>query len=48
MGRPTGESMRIGYGAAKGRLMALFGKVSVGLVMLVITLWVGLPIHIFR
>ena len=48
MGRPTSQSMRIGFGAAKGRLMGLFGKGTVGIVMLLITLWVGLPIHIFR
>jgi uncharacterized protein len=45
MGRPTSQSVRIGYGAAKGRLLGMFGKVSVGIVMVVITLCAGLPIH---
>jgi uncharacterized protein YqgC (DUF456 family) len=45
LGRPIMQSVNIGYGAAKGRLIGIANKVAVGVVMLLITMWVALPIH---
>ncbi|HSV14951.1 MAG TPA: DUF456 domain-containing protein [Tepidisphaeraceae bacterium] len=45
LGRPIMQSVNIGYGAAKGRLLGIANKVAVGVVMFLITLWVALPIH---
>jgi uncharacterized protein YqgC (DUF456 family) len=44
MGTPVTHSARIGYGAAKGRLLGIFNKILIGLLMFLITLWVALPI----
>jgi hypothetical protein len=45
LGRPVLHSMRIGYGAAKGRLFGIAGKVTIGILMFLITLWTALPLH---
>jgi uncharacterized protein YqgC (DUF456 family) len=45
LGRPIMQSVNIGYGAAKGRLLGIANKVAVGVLMFLITLWVALPIH---
>ncbi|MGD1278735.1 MAG: DUF456 family protein [Tepidisphaeraceae bacterium] len=43
-GREAGHSLRIGFGAAKGRLLGIFSKLSFGLVMLMVILWTALPV----
>jgi uncharacterized protein YqgC (DUF456 family) len=43
-GREITHSLKIGFGAAKGRLFGTFIKLGFGCVMLVITMGVGLPI----
>lgn len=43
LGQPVLQSMRIGYGAAKGRFFGIAGKVTIGLVIFLITLWTALP-----
>src|SRR5205814_1067853 len=45
LGRPIMQSVNIGYGAAKGRLVGIAGKVAIGVLMFLITLWTALPIH---
>jgi uncharacterized protein YqgC (DUF456 family) len=44
MGQPVAQSVRIGYGAAKGRFLGIVNKVAIGLLMFLITFWVALPI----
>ena len=43
LGGPVGKSLRIGFGAAVGRLMGIVGKFTVALVMTVLSLAMGLP-----
>jgi uncharacterized protein YqgC (DUF456 family) len=43
-GREITHSLKIGFGAAKGRLFGTFIKLGFGCVMLMITMAVGLPI----
>ena len=43
-GREIGHSLKVGFGAAKGRLFGTFIKLGFGCVMLVITMGVGLPL----
>jgi len=38
------HSLRVGYGAAQGRLMGILGKLAIGCVMLLVTIVVALPI----
>jgi uncharacterized protein YqgC (DUF456 family) len=45
MGTPMEQSFRIGFGAAKGRLTGIVGKVAIGSVMFVLTFFSGFPIH---
>ncbi len=44
LGRPVVQSLRIGYGAAKGRLFGIAGKVTIGIIMFTITIWAALPL----
>jgi uncharacterized protein YqgC (DUF456 family) len=44
-GKTLGRSAMIGLSATTGRVMGTIAKGSLGGVMLVIALWVGLPIH---
>lgn len=44
MGRHVGRSAWIGFGAARGRLVGTFVKLGFGVVMLILTLVMGLPI----
>jgi uncharacterized protein YqgC (DUF456 family) len=46
MGQGAGASIRIGYGTAKGRFIGIVCKMTLGVVMLLIVIWKGLPIHI--
>jgi uncharacterized protein YqgC (DUF456 family) len=44
-GQQLTQSAKIGFGAAKGKLTGIAGKVLIGLAMLLITFIAGLPIH---
>ena len=44
LGQSLSQSVRIGVGAAKGRLTGIVGKLIVGLLMIGISLWAALPI----
>ncbi|MGA2583119.1 MAG: DUF456 domain-containing protein [Tepidisphaeraceae bacterium] len=43
-GESTTHSLRVGLGATKGRLMGLFAKITIGVVMLLIIIFTALPI----
>ena len=43
LGQEVLKSLRIGYGAAKGRLMGIAGKVTIGITMFAISLYVAWP-----
>lgn len=45
MGQPLGQSAMIGLGAAKGKLTGIAGKILIGLLMTLVTLIAGCPIH---
>lgn len=47
LGRPVKQSIQIGYGAAKGRLYGIVGKVAIGVMMFIIMLWTALPVHLW-
>ncbi len=42
--RDLDHSLRVGYGAAQGRLLGILGKLAIGGVMLLVTMIVALPI----
>ncbi len=46
MGASAGDSVRIGYGTAKGRFIGIVCKMTLGVLMLLIVMWKALPIHI--
>lgn len=46
LGKPVGQSLRIGFGAAKGRLLGIVGKFVVGLVMFLLTIVMAFPVHL--
>ena len=48
LGQPLSQSALIGYGAAKGRFGGIVGKIAVGFIMLLITLCVAPPFHLFK
>ncbi len=48
LGTPLDQSLRIGIGAAKGRLTGIAGKVSLGVVMFLVTMVSAFPHHFFR
>lgn len=43
LGQNLMASIKIGFGAAKGRLFGIVGKVAVALFMLLLTLWTAFP-----
>jgi uncharacterized protein YqgC (DUF456 family) len=43
-GEPAEHSLRVGLGAAKGRFLGVIGKLSIGLLMLMIIAWKALPV----
>lgn len=43
-GEPVDRSLRIGVGAAKGRLIGTVAKLGIGLVMVLVIAWTALPI----
>ena len=45
LGQELGPSLRIGLGAAKGKLFGIVGKLVLGMVMFAITLWAAFPGH---
>jgi uncharacterized protein len=45
MGQSAGQSVRIGYGAAKGRFIGIVCKLSLGVIMFLIMLIAAFPIH---
>ncbi len=45
LGQPITRSVRIGYGAAKGRFLGILGKVAIGVLMFLITLWTAMPLR---
>jgi uncharacterized protein YqgC (DUF456 family) len=45
LGRPVWQSVRIGLGAAKGRFFGIVGKVTIAIVMLLVSGVAALPIH---
>jgi len=45
LGQPLSQSMKIGFGAAKGRLTGIVGKVGIGLVMILLTFIAAIPIQ---
>jgi uncharacterized protein len=45
LGQPLTRSVRIGFGAAKGRLTGIIGKIAIGVVMFLLSVVVGFPIH---
>jgi uncharacterized protein YqgC (DUF456 family) len=45
LGKPLNSSLRIGMGAARGRLFGIVGKLVVGVGMFVLTLFAALPHH---
>jgi uncharacterized protein YqgC (DUF456 family) len=46
LGQPVTQSAKIGIGAARGKFTGIVGKVGVGLVMVAITFFMGLPLHV--
>ncbi len=44
-GREISGSLKVGVGAAKGRLMGTMSKLMFGLAMLLVAVWTALPIH---
>jgi uncharacterized protein YqgC (DUF456 family) len=44
LGRPVWQSVRIGFGAAKGRFMGIVGKVTIGFTMFVLSVYFALPL----
>ncbi|CAN5617663.1 hypothetical protein BH10PLA1_BH10PLA1_17640 [soil metagenome] len=42
--RDVSHSVRVGYGAAKGRFLGMAGKLTIGVVILVVTIVVALPV----
>ncbi len=42
--REVGHSLRVGYGAAKGRLLGIGAKLTIGIIMLLITIVVAFPV----
>jgi uncharacterized protein YqgC (DUF456 family) len=42
--RDVGQSVRVGFHAAKGRLMSIFGRIMVALIMFAVAAWTALPI----
>jgi uncharacterized protein YqgC (DUF456 family) len=45
LGQPITQSLKIGFGAAKGRLTGIIGKIAIGVVMFLLTIVAGFPIH---
>jgi hypothetical protein len=43
--RDVGQSVRVGYHAAKGRLVAIIVKILFALLMMSIAAWVALPMR---
>jgi uncharacterized protein YqgC (DUF456 family) len=48
MGQPLTRSVAIGYGAAKGRLTGIVGKVGIGVVMVLLTMVAAFPFKCSR
>jgi uncharacterized protein YqgC (DUF456 family) len=46
LGQPLSQSAAIGLGAAKGRLTGIAGKLTIGIVMLLISFAAALPFHL--
>jgi hypothetical protein len=44
LGRDVRHSARVGVGAAKGRFLGIAAKTGFGVVMLVVTMWSGVPV----
>ena len=43
LGRPVGQSVRIGFGAAKGRFLGIVAKVSIAIAMFLLSVGVAFP-----
>ena len=48
LGQPLTQSAKLGFGAAKGRLTGIVGKVAIGVLMLLLTIIAGIPIQCTR
>ena len=45
LGKPVLQSLRIGLGAAKGRLVGILGKLAIGVAMFVLTVVTAFPVN---